>query len=71
MIDDVMDAYEVAAYIGYSNLNGVSVWASRRGIKALYKKPGHRGVNVYARSEVESGKRSMPGQGVRPKKATG
>lgn len=68
MTDDVMDAYEVAAYIGYSNLNGVSVWVKRYGVKPLYKKPGHKGVNVYARKDIIAGKARMPGRGVRPRK---
>lgn len=71
MIKDIMDTPAVAAYLGYANLNGVSVWAKRHGIKPLYKQPGHKGFNVYARKDVVEGKQNMPGQGVRPKKATG
>ena len=63
---DVMDTPAVAAYLGYANLNGVSVWAKRHGIQ-----PGHKGFNVYARKDVVEGKQNMPGQGVRPKKTTG
>lgn len=55
---DVMTIAEVAEFLGYSNINGVRTWVRRRGIKPLYRKPGRGGVSVFARKDIEEGKRS-------------
>lgn len=64
LAEGVMTTAEVAEYLGFSNPNTVSTWAKRHGVRALYKQPGKRGVNVYARQAIKEGIKRMPGQGV-------
>jgi hypothetical protein len=64
MPSNVMTTREVAEYLGFSNPNSVSSWASRYGVAPIYRQPGRKGVNVYARTAVMEGKKRMPGQGM-------
>lgn len=61
--DEVMTTDEVMAYLNYTNPRGVSAWCGRYGVKPIYKLPGHKGKNVYARKAIEAGKKRMTGQG--------
>lgn len=59
-----MTTIEVAARLGYANPNAVHVWTRRVGVKALYKEPGHKGLNVYLVADIEAGIGRMRGRGV-------
>lgn len=58
-----MTTSEVMWFIGYGSTRATNAWLSRHGIKAVGRRPGFNGENVYLRADVEQAKASMPGQG--------
>jgi hypothetical protein len=60
----LMSTRDVAEYLGYTNIRGVSIWARRYGVKPKHRQAGRKGsFNMYVRQEVEDGKKRMLGRG--------